>query len=78
MSSQSTSLPAVPQLPARTRPKTGSGAADVEIASPPQAPAKKDLLRRALLAGAAAALLATASWYGWDYWTVGPLSGLDR
>jgi membrane fusion protein (multidrug efflux system) len=23
------------------------------------------------MAGAAAALLATASWYGWDYWTVG-------
>ena len=28
-------------------------------------------LRRLLLAGAAVAALAGASWYGWDYWTVG-------
>ena len=28
-------------------------------------------LRRLLLAGAAAAALAGASWYGWDYWTTG-------
>ena len=27
--------------------------------------------RRILMAGAAVALLAGASWYGWDYWTVG-------
>ena len=68
MSSQSTSLPTVPQLqpdPAKELvPAT-------EITVAPQAPAKKDRMRRVLLAGAAAALLATASWYGWDYWTVG-------
>ena len=61
MSTQSTSLPAVPQLPAepaqRLVPAVDS---TVEIAIPRQAPAKKDLLRRALLAGAAAALLATS------------------
>ena len=72
MSTQSTSLPAVPQLPPEPAQSLVPAAdSTVEIASPRQAPAKKDLLRRALLAGAAAALLATASWYGWDYWTVG-------
>ena len=68
MSSQSTSLPAIPQLPPEPGQKMVPAA---EIAIPLQAPAKTNLIRRALLAGAAAALLATASWYGWDYWTVG-------
>lgn len=31
---------------------------------------QKGGLKRSLLAGAAVALLAAASWYGWDYWTV--------
>ena len=40
--------------------------------APPQAPAtKKFNLRKLLLTGAAIAALAGASWYGWDYWTVG-------
>jgi membrane fusion protein (multidrug efflux system) len=34
-------------------------------------PAQPDRLRRLLLAGAALAALAGASWYGFDYWTVG-------
>src|SRR5689334_18501598 len=68
MNSQSTSLPTVPQLQAEPAQQLVPAA---EIAVPPQAPAKKDRIRRVLLAGAAAALLATASWYGWDYWTVG-------
>jgi membrane fusion protein (multidrug efflux system) len=33
--------------------------------------AKKLNLRKLLLTGAALAVLAGASWYGWDYWTVG-------
>ena len=37
----------------------------------PAKSAKKSGLRRLLMAGAAVALLAGASWYGWDYWTVG-------
>src|SRR5277367_483901 len=46
-----------------------------EAAAPvplPAAPvARKGAFRRFLLAGTAAALLAGAAWYGWDYWTVG-------
>src|ERR1700742_679853 len=34
-------------------------------------PSTKDRLRRLLMAGAAVAILAGASWYGFDYWTVG-------
>ena len=38
----------------------------------PQALATKKLnLRKLLLTGAALAALAGATWYGWDYWTVG-------
>src|ERR1700684_3410491 len=36
-----------------------------------QPAAKSGRLRKLLLAGAAVAVLAGASWYGWDYWTVG-------
>jgi membrane fusion protein (multidrug efflux system) len=32
---------------------------------------KKSGIRRVLLAGTGLALLAAASWYGWDYWTTG-------
>src|SRR6202022_2067799 len=31
----------------------------------------KNRLRRFLMAGAAVAVLAGATWYGWNYWTVG-------
>ena len=34
-------------------------------------PRQKERIRKALIAGAAVAVLAAASWYGWDYWTVG-------
>jgi membrane fusion protein (multidrug efflux system) len=40
-------------------------------ASPATAPVKKLNFRRLLMAGAAVAVLASAAWYGWDYWTVG-------
>jgi len=42
-----------------------------EIAQGAAKPAKNGGLRRLLLAGAAVAVLAGASWYGFDYWTVG-------
>src|SRR5258705_12440931 len=32
---------------------------------------RKFNFRKALMAGAAVAVLAGAAWYGWDYWTVG-------
>jgi membrane fusion protein, multidrug efflux system len=39
--------------------------------APPPAATKKFNFRKLLLTGAAVAVLAGASWYGWDYWTVG-------
>jgi membrane fusion protein (multidrug efflux system) len=39
--------------------------------APTHAVAKKFNFRKALMAGAAAAVLAGAAWYGWDYLTVG-------
>jgi len=42
-----------------------------ETALPAAKPAKKARFKRLLLATAAVAVLAGASWYGWDYWTVG-------
>src|SRR6185312_14995222 len=44
------------------------------VSTPPDAaaPAARRLnVRKVLMAGAAAAVLAGAAWYGWDYWTVG-------
>src|ERR1700681_2795072 len=48
-------------------PSNRSGAA---TAAPP-AKVKKFNFRKLLMTGAAIAVLAGASWYGWDYWTVG-------
>jgi membrane fusion protein, multidrug efflux system len=42
-----------------------------QAAAAPQAPAKKLNIRKLLMAGAALAVLASAAWYGWDYFTVG-------
>src|SRR6266576_2536606 len=39
--------------------------------APAVAAVKKFNFRRALMVGAAVAVLAGAAWYGWDYWTVG-------
>ena len=73
MSTQTAALKTVDRLPAEEpvherlpAPDSGETAAVL-----PVAPSKRDRIRRTLIAGAAAALLATASWYGWDYWTVG-------
>src|SRR5262245_10038130 len=76
MTTQSTTLEAVEQLPAETAQETAQELVPapnsrVEIAMPLQKPAKQERIRRLVLAGAAIAVLATSSWYGWDYWTVG-------
>ena len=58
----------VPQVPVELAPELvpePNSASQIKYLS------KKDLIRRGLIAGAAVALLATVSWYGWDYWTVG-------
>jgi membrane fusion protein (multidrug efflux system) len=47
-----------------------SNRADAASATPPIA-TKKFNFRKLLLTGVAVAALAGASWYGWDYWTVG-------
>jgi membrane fusion protein, multidrug efflux system len=44
---------------------------DIKDAAPAPVPTKKLNLRKLLLTGAALAVLAGATWYGWDYWTVG-------
>src|SRR6201993_4243113 len=44
---------------------------DTVLAPPAPKSAKNGGLRKLLLAGAAIAVLAGASWYGFDYWTVG-------
>jgi len=68
MSRHSTSFEAEQKVPADTVQK---------LVSAPEAPvpaakaAKKGGLRRLLMAGAALAVLAGASWYAYDYWTVG-------
>jgi membrane fusion protein, multidrug efflux system len=45
-------------------------AASIAVQAAPQT-SYKNRLRRLLMAGSAAALLAASAWYGWDYWTVG-------
>src|ERR1700742_395152 len=42
-----------------------------DTSAQPSHASKSNRLRRLLMAGAAIAVLAGASWYGWDYWTVG-------
>jgi membrane fusion protein, multidrug efflux system len=77
MSRHSTSFEAERQVSAETvegllpepNPLPNPGVNPVPAAIPPAKPTGR--FRRLLLAGAAAAALAGASWYGWDYWTVG-------
>jgi membrane fusion protein, multidrug efflux system len=72
MSAQATSLQAVRELPPEN---VQAPAADAGFPNPvavqAATPSKKERIRKTLIAGAAVALLAAASWYGWDYWTVG-------
>src|SRR5262245_14586248 len=76
MSAQANTLEAVAEITAETTQEAAQETAHELVPAPDSAvqaakPSKKDRIRKTLLAGAAAALLATASWYGWDYWTVG-------
>ena len=72
MSTQTATLKAVPQQPAEpAHENTHELVPTPETAVQPATPSKKERIRKALIAGAAVALLATASWYGWDYWSVG-------
>ncbi len=69
MSQHSTSFEAESQVPADTAKQL---LANPDGAVP--APSRSNIrgkVRRLLLAGAAVASLAGATWYGWDYWTVG-------
>lgn len=72
MSTQTTALKAVENLIPEPTQKAVSApeTADPADASPAKS-GTRSRVRRTLIAGAAVALLATASWYGWDYWTVG-------
>src|ERR1700754_588860 len=71
MSAQSTSLQAAELPTQNAQQKVPERAPANENAVPPVKSAGKSGFRRALLIGAAVALLAASSWYGWDYWTVG-------
>ena len=71
LSSQSTSLPVGPVQPDTAQQLVPSASPAIEIANPPLKVVKKSGIRRVLLAGTGLALLAAASWYGWDYWTTG-------
>jgi membrane fusion protein, multidrug efflux system len=72
MTRHSTTFEAEQTLPAETVEKLlPAPSKAAEIAQPAATPAKNGGLRRLLMAGAAVAVLAGASWYGFDYWTVG-------
>ena len=49
----------------------GENDGGTHVPAPAPAAIKKLNLRKVLMAGVAAAVLAGAAWYGWEYWTVG-------
>jgi len=72
MTRHTTDFEAEKALPAEPEEKLVPSPAPVtEIAHPAPTSARRGGFRRILLAGAAVAVLAGASWYGFDYWTVG-------
>jgi membrane fusion protein (multidrug efflux system) len=72
MTRHSTTFEAEQTLPADTVEKLlPAPTQTAEIAQVAATPAKNGGLRRLLMAGAAVAALAGASWYGFDYWTIG-------
>jgi membrane fusion protein (multidrug efflux system) len=72
MTRHSTDFEAEQALPADTIQKLApSPSQAVEVAQPAVKAAKTSGFRRLLMAGAGVAVLAGASWYGWDYWTTG-------
>jgi membrane fusion protein, multidrug efflux system len=70
MTRHSTSFEAEQKVPADTAQELVTSVAGEPAAAAPK-PSKKDRIRRLMMAGAGIAVLAGASWYGWDYWTVG-------
>jgi membrane fusion protein (multidrug efflux system) len=60
--------PVPPDATKALLPSTGS---PTDVAAPALPAARKFNFRKALLTGAALAVLAGGVWYGWDYWTVG-------
>ena len=70
MSSQVATLQPVQELPAETAESQVPVPVSEAVPAAPK-PERKGRLKRVFLAGAAVALLAAASWYGWEYWTVG-------
>jgi membrane fusion protein, multidrug efflux system len=72
MTRHSTAFEAEKTLPADTvQQLVASPSPAAEVPAPAARSTGKDKLRRLLMAGAAVAVLAGASWYGFDYWTVG-------
>jgi membrane fusion protein, multidrug efflux system len=72
MTRHSTAFEAEQALPADTVQELVSPSSPAtETAEAATKTAKNGGFRRLLMAGAAVAVLAGASWYGWDYWTVG-------
>ena len=72
MTRHSTDFEAEKALPADTIQKLApSPSPAVDAGQTAAKPAKSGGFKRLLLTGAAIAVLAAASWYGWDYWTVG-------
>jgi len=72
MARHSTDFEAEQVLPAETVQELMLSPEQAAETAPKPAESLKNVgLRRVLMAGAAVAVLAGASWYGWDYWTVG-------
>jgi membrane fusion protein (multidrug efflux system) len=71
MSAQSTSLQPAEPPTQNAQQLVPSPSPANENAVPPVKTAGKGGFRRVLWTGAAVAMLTAASWYGWDYWTVG-------
>ena len=72
MTRHSTAFEAEQALPADTIQRLVPAPSSApETALPAAKPARKARFKRLLMATAAVAVLAGASWYGWDYWTVG-------
>jgi membrane fusion protein (multidrug efflux system) len=72
MSRHTTSFEADQKLPAETAERLVASPSTIpENVAPAPKAAKTGGFRRLLMAGTAVALLAGASWYGFDYWTVG-------
>ncbi|OQW53613.1 MAG: hemolysin D [Proteobacteria bacterium SG_bin9] len=68
MSAQAATLQEVPEVPSALAPELVPA---TDSSNQSRYLSTKELVRRGLIAGAAAALLATAAWYGWEYWTIG-------